>query len=57
MGRGVCKGTNLRGPIPPRKRSSIIAGGGDQDGRGTLRGCASTQTPVPRGETAKVGGV
>ena len=31
-------------------------GAGDSDGRGSLRGCASTQAPVPGEETAKVGG-
>jgi hypothetical protein len=49
-------GTNDLSPIPRISGQISRRGAGDSDGRGSLRGCASTQAPVPGEETAKVGG-
>ena len=45
-------------PSPPTRRDKRKGHGRSQgtNGRGQLRGCASTRFSVPRGDTAKVGG-
>ncbi len=59
MGKGIQSFGNqasVRTHAIPAQSAFFSAGGGNQNGRGPLRGCASTQAPIPGREAAKVGG-